>query len=73
MTAFAGLYDDAITQMYISMVGMHQATSSKVGWIELDSDGPECWQCEQPVRLFKPETAGRLWWCVPCDVTWITA
>jgi hypothetical protein len=62
----------------ISLQGMHAATASMIGWIRLSGTGPECFFCEQPASLFKPvdrgprRLPGRLWWCPPCDTTWVT-
>lgn len=62
----------------ISLQGMHAATTSDVGWIELVGAGPACYFCEQPAGLFKPVDRGpggipgRLWWCRPCETTWVT-
>jgi hypothetical protein len=58
---------------------MHAATASSVGWIEAAGGGPACFFCEQSARLFKPvdggphNVPGRLWWCPPCDTTWVTS
>jgi hypothetical protein len=62
----------------LNLHGMHAATSSRVGWIEAAAGGPACYFCEQPAGLFKPvyrgpgRTPGRLWWCPPCETTWVT-
>jgi hypothetical protein len=35
--------------------------------------------CDQPASLFKPVdhgpggVSGRLWWCPPCETTWVTS
>jgi hypothetical protein len=52
---------------------MHAATASAVGWIEVRGDGgPECLFCGEPARTFKPLTTyERLWWCRPCEATWV--
>jgi hypothetical protein len=63
----------------ISLQGMHAATASRVGWIQTSDPGPECLFCDQPASLFKPvdggpqSRPGRLWWCPPCDTTWVTS
>jgi hypothetical protein len=56
-----------------SLLGMHAATASTVGWIEAHEDGgPECLFCGEPARNFKPLTQReRLWWCRPCETTWV--
>ena len=58
--------------------GMPAATASTRGWIEARVDGgPECLFCGQPARAFKPLDQGslatlkRLWWCRPCETTWV--
>jgi hypothetical protein len=57
--------------------GMHAATASTVGWIEAHAAGPECLFCDQPAWAFKPLREGtlatikRLWWCRPCETTWV--
>jgi hypothetical protein len=57
--------------------GMHAATASTVGWIEAHAAGPECLFCDQPAWVFKPLREGtlatlkRLWWCQPCETTWV--
>ncbi len=53
--------------------GMHAATASTTGWIEGRGDsGPECLFCGEPARTFKPLTTHqRLWWCQPCETTWV--
>jgi hypothetical protein len=39
--------------------------------------GPECLFCGEPARAFKPLNQGslatlkRLWWCRPCETTWV--
>jgi hypothetical protein len=39
--------------------------------------GPECLFCGEPARAFKPLDQGtlttlkRLWWCRPCETTWV--
>jgi hypothetical protein len=49
------------------------------GWIEARADGgPECLFCGEPAGAFKPLDQGtlttlkRLWWCRPCETTWVT-
>ena len=58
--------------------GMHAATASTTGWIQARADGgPECLFCGAPARAFKPLDQGalatlkRLWWCRPCETTWV--
>jgi hypothetical protein len=58
--------------------GMHAATASATGWIEAGTDGgPDCMFCGEPARSFKPLDQGslatlkRLWWCRPCETTWV--
>jgi hypothetical protein len=52
----------------VSLNGMHAATTSTVGWIQMHDAGPECFFCGQPASLFKPvdrgprRVSGRLWW-----------
>ncbi len=61
----------------LRLLGMHAATASTVGWIQAHETGPECFFCDQPAMLFKPLDGGlravseRLWWCRPCDTTWV--
>jgi hypothetical protein len=57
----------------LRLEGMHAATASTVGWIEGRGDsGPECLFCGQSARVFKPlTTCQRLWWCRPCETTWV--
>jgi hypothetical protein len=59
--------------VHIRLEGMHAATASAVGWIEDRGDGgPECLFCAKPARTFKPlPTRERLWWCRPCETTWV--
>ena len=59
--------------------GMHAATASITGWIEAHAaGGPECLFCGEPAEAFKPLDRGalatlkRLWWCRPCETTWVT-
>jgi hypothetical protein len=61
-----------------SLEGMHAATASTTGWIETDAvHGPQCLFCGDPAATFKPLDQGwnsslkRLWWCRPCETTWI--
>jgi hypothetical protein len=58
--------------------GMHAATASTTGWIEARAGGgSECLFCGQPAVAFKPLDEGwlttlkRLWWCRPCESTWV--
>jgi hypothetical protein len=57
--------------------GMHAATASGTGWIETAGGGSECLFCGEPARVFKPLSEGwlttlkRLWWCQPCETTWV--
>jgi hypothetical protein len=58
--------------------GMHAATASTTGWIEAAIDGgPPCFFCGDPARRYKPLTEGsltslrKLWWCRPCETTWV--
>ena len=63
----------------ISLHGIHAATASNIGWIETAGNGPACYFCERPAELFKPVdrgpggTPGRLWWCPPCETTWMSS
>jgi hypothetical protein len=58
--------------------GMHAATASAIGWIDArPGGGPECLFCGNPAGAFKPLDKGwlttleRLWWCRPCETTWV--
>ena len=58
--------------------GMHAATASTTGWIETNAvHRPQCLFCGDPAGAFKPLDQGwnsslkRLWWCRPCETTWI--
>jgi hypothetical protein len=58
--------------------GMHAATASTTGWIDAGAAaGPECLFCGKAARRFKPLDEGsvatlkRLWWCRPCETTWV--
>jgi hypothetical protein len=57
--------------------GMHAATASTVGWIKAHAAGLEWLFCDQPAWAFKPLREGtlatlkRLWWCQPCETTWV--
>jgi hypothetical protein len=58
---------------------MHAATASAVGWIEdRTGTGSACLFCSEPAGAFKPLDHGalasvkRLWWCRPCETTWVT-
>jgi len=58
--------------------GMHAATPSTTGWIENNAvHGPQWLFCGDPAGAFKPLDQGwnsslkRLWWCRPCETTWI--
>jgi hypothetical protein len=48
-----------------------------VGWVEAPAAGPACLFCDQPAWVFKPLSEGtlatlkRLWWCQPCETTWV--
>jgi hypothetical protein len=57
---------------------MHAATASTTGWIQgRGGAGPACLFCCEPARAFKPLDEGtlttlkRLWWCQPCETTWV--
>jgi hypothetical protein len=56
---------------------MHAATASATGWVEAQAGGPECLFCGEAPRAFKPLDEGslttlkRLWWCRPCETTWV--
>jgi hypothetical protein len=55
----------------------HAAMASPTGWIEAPTDGaPTCFCCDQPAGEFKPLLEGsarlkRLWFCRPCETTWV--
>jgi hypothetical protein len=58
--------------------GMHAATATTAGWIEAAADGgPECLFCGDPAERYKPLNQGtltslrKLWWCRPCETTWV--
>jgi hypothetical protein len=58
--------------------GMHAASASTPGWIESDPvHGSRCLFCGDPGGAFKPLNQGwassvkRLWWCRPCETTWV--
>lgn len=58
--------------------GMHAATASGTGWIENRTGaGSACLFCGEPAGAFKPldkgwlSTLKRLWWCRPCETTWV--
>jgi hypothetical protein len=58
--------------------GMHAATASPTGWIEIQAvQGSQCLFCGRPAGAFKPLDQGwssslkRLWWCRPCETTWV--
>jgi hypothetical protein len=60
--------------------GMHAATSSGTGWIEtheVHESRSRCLFCGDPAGAFKPLAHGwassvkRLWWCRPCETTWV--
>jgi hypothetical protein len=58
--------------------GMHAATASTTGWIENTAGrGSKCLFCANPAGAFKPLDYGwahsvqRLWWCRPCETTWV--
>jgi hypothetical protein len=58
--------------------GMHAATASTTGWIETNAvHGPQCLFSGDPAGAFQPLHQGwnssfkRLWWCRPCETTWI--
>jgi len=58
--------------------GMHAVTASTIGWIEASAGaGSECLFCGESARLFQPLAKGclmtlkRLWWCRPCETTWV--
>jgi hypothetical protein len=58
--------------------GMHAATATTTGWIEVAADGgPECFFCGDPAGRYKPLNQGaltslrKLWWCRPCETTWV--
>lgn len=53
--------------------GIHALTASTTGWIEASAPGgPACLFCGEPARAFKPlTTLKRLWWCQPCETTWV--
>jgi hypothetical protein len=57
----------------LRLEGVHAETASTVGWIEVSGDGgPACLFCDAPARMFKaPATRERLWWCRPCETTWV--
>jgi hypothetical protein len=55
----------------------HAAMASLTGWIEAPGDGASaCFCCDQLAREFKPLLEGsqklkRLWFCRPCETTWV--
>jgi hypothetical protein len=58
--------------------GMHAATASITGWIQAGMGGaPACLFCGEPAGSYKPLGEGspvtlkRLWWCRPCETTWV--
>jgi hypothetical protein len=58
--------------------GMHAATASATGWIDnREGRGSTCLFCGNPAGAFKPLDQGwahdvrRLWWCRPCETTWV--
>jgi hypothetical protein len=58
--------------------GMHAATATTTGWIEAATEGgPDCFFCGDPARRYKPLNEGtltslrKLWWCSPCETTWV--
>lgn len=54
----------------LKLEGMHAQTNSTAGWI-FTTDGPSCMFCNQPAGAFKPTTTAAVWWCQPCDTTWV--
>jgi hypothetical protein len=62
----------------LQLEGMHAATASTTGWIENRTGrGSTCLFCGNPASAFKPLDYGwahfvqRLWWCRPCETTWV--
>jgi hypothetical protein len=58
--------------------GMHAATATTTGWIEAAAGtGPACLFCGDPAGRYKPLNEGtltslrKLWWCRPCETTWV--
>jgi hypothetical protein len=58
--------------------GMHAATATMAGWIEVAAGGgPECFFCGDRALRYKPLNEGtattlrKLWWCRPCETTWV--
>ena len=58
--------------------GMHAATASMTGWMENRAGrGSPCLFCGNLAGAFKPLNQGwahvlqRLWWCRPCETTWV--
>jgi hypothetical protein len=58
--------------------GMHAATASTTGWIQdRAGHGSPCLFCGEAAGAFKPLDQGwgsslkRLWWCRPCETTWV--
>jgi hypothetical protein len=59
----------------LRLEGMHAATASSVGWIQASVlDASACLFCDEPAGAYKPlylTTLKRLWWCQPCETTWV--
>ncbi len=53
-----------------TMAGAFAATVSTTGWIA--GVGPLCWCCGEPAQYFKPQMRAQLWWCKPCETTWMS-
>ena len=46
-------------------------TAPTIGW--LSGAGPRCLFCHQPAPWWKPiGWTSRLWWCPPCETTWVS-
>jgi len=51
--------------------------ASLTGWISAPAgSAPACFFCDQPAGEFKPLLEGsdklkRLWFCRPCETTWV--
>ena len=50
--------------------------ASTTGWMAAPEDAPACFCCEQRAAEYKPLLEGseppkRLWFCRPCETTWV--
>jgi ABC-type sugar transport system ATPase subunit len=81
VVAVDGVTFDADGGEVVALVGDNEAGKSTVvnclAGVHPATSGPQCLFCGDPAGAFKPLDQGwsssvkRLWWCRPCETTWV--